>query len=126
MLNIHVCREDLYVHHLPGLVECRDLECVPYLDLTLKQGVGHDGAHHTTPQYHSVVTTHLTWSRVPVMTVPWPLMAKQWSTARSAGPATTRAGTYECRWIAEIRPARPEEVGAGCRTCPSLILAKCL
>ena len=54
MLNIHVCREDLYVYHLPGLVECWDLEGVPYLDLTLKQGVGHDGAHHTTPQHHSV------------------------------------------------------------------------
>ena len=36
-------------------------------------------------------------STVPVMTVPWPLMGKQWSTEKMNGPLGDREGMNTCR-----------------------------
>ena len=44
-----------------------------------------------------ILTSLMPLSMVPVMTVPWPLMGKQWSTEKMNGPLGDREGMNTCR-----------------------------
>ena len=57
----------------------------------------------------------LTWltlmepcSTVPVMTVPWPRMLKQWSTEKTSGSETARGGMYTCLQSSSTSAVTPE------------------
>mmetsp|Transcript_25800 Transcript_25800/g.86701 ORF Transcript_25800/g.86701 Transcript_25800/m.86701 type:complete len:211 (-) Transcript_25800:288-920(-) len=53
------------------------------------------------------LTEHFPRKTVPVTTVPWPRIVKQWSTLKKKGPSTSRAGMAETRQISETRVSRP-------------------
>mmetsp|Transcript_10918 Transcript_10918/g.32592 ORF Transcript_10918/g.32592 Transcript_10918/m.32592 type:complete len:334 (+) Transcript_10918:1136-2137(+) len=57
----------------------------------------------------STTSLTFTWPRraVPVTTVPWPRIGKQWSTAKKKGPASSRRGGLDRRRSVSTRASRP-------------------
>jgi hypothetical protein len=54
------------------------------------------------------LTDTLPLRAVPVITVPWPLILKQWSTEKINGPFTSRWGIYVFVLSVPIRSCRPK------------------